>query len=402
MATHDVLPRQARFWKFYAEHHERAGNVEAVGAVLKRALVASAGVDLWRYYVSFTQRTKLPTGGEADSMQMQAARKQVVDAYEYAIDNVGNAINAQGLYKDFVEFQKTGDESNEFAASQKLQDIRRAYQLAIIRPHHGLDDMWRDYSAFENEFSPPQLAQEKIARFQPLYRSAQAVFKELRPLYQDVNLNMTALPSTSGEREQKQARLWAAIMRFEKTNPLRLEDATKHARVRAVFRQCLEHLRHFPDVWFERLDYELREANDAGMAAEALTSAVEAVPGSQIIGFASADFYELQKNLPRATEEYERMLKECPGPLVFIQYQRFARRTSGTDKARAVFKKARKSEHCSHHVFVDNAHLEYYANKEADVARRIFEAGLKKFPKEPQLVLHYIEFLTHLNDDNSE
>jgi cleavage stimulation factor subunit 3 len=50
--------------------------------------------------------------------------------------------------------------------------------------------------------------------------------------------------------------------------------------------------------------------------------------------------------------------------------------------------------------------MEYYVNKDAAVAGKIFEVGLKTFPLDkdpnaPQYVLHYLEFLMCLNDDNN-
>jgi cleavage stimulation factor subunit 3 len=50
--------------------------------------------------------------------------------------------------------------------------------------------------------------------------------------------------------------------------------------------------------------------------------------------------------------------------------------------------------------------MEYYVNKDSAVAGKIFEVGLKTFPlaEDPnstQYVLHYLEFLMCLNDDNN-
>ncbi len=36
-----------------------------------------------------------------------------------------------------------------------------------------------------------------------------------------------------------------------------------------------------------------------------------------------------------------------------------------------------------------------------EIALKIFELGLKTFIQEPQYVLCYLDFLSHLNDDNS-
>lgn len=48
--------------------------------------------------------------------------------------------------------------------------------------------------------------------------------------------------------------------------------------------------------------------------------------------------------------------------------------------------------------------MEYYVNKDAVVAGKIFEVGLKTFPMDAGAVgyvLQYLEFLMCLNDDSS-
>jgi len=45
--------------------------------------------------------------------------------------------------------------------------------------------------------------------------------------------------------------------------------------------------------------------------------------------------------------------------------------------------------------------MEFHINKDANIARNLFEFGLKSHLEEPAFVMKYIEFLTHLNDDNN-
>jgi cleavage stimulation factor subunit 3 len=45
--------------------------------------------------------------------------------------------------------------------------------------------------------------------------------------------------------------------------------------------------------------------------------------------------------------------------------------------------------------------MEYLVNKNSDVARNIFDLGMKKFVTEPAFVAEYTKFLMHLNEENS-
>ena len=76
---------------------------------------------------------------------------------------------------------------------------------------------------------------------------------------------------------------------------------------------------------------------------------------------------------------------------------KFARRAEGIKSARTVFKRAREDQRCRHHVYVAAALMEYYCTKDKNIAFRIFELGLKKFADNPEYILCYIDYLSHLN-----
>lgn len=80
---------------------------------------------------------------------------------------------------------------------------------------------------------------------------------------------------------------------------------------------------------------------------------------------------------------------------------KFCRRAEGIKSARAVFKKAREDVRSRYHVFVAAALMEYYCSKDKEIAFRIFELGLKRFGGSPEYVMCYIDYLSHLNEDNN-
>lgn len=80
---------------------------------------------------------------------------------------------------------------------------------------------------------------------------------------------------------------------------------------------------------------------------------------------------------------------------------RFCRRAEGIKSARSVFKQAREDARISHHIFIVAADMEYFCNKDKNVAFKIFELGLKKFYSNPDYVRMYLDFMSHLNEDNN-
>jgi tetratricopeptide (TPR) repeat protein len=62
-------------------------------------------------------------------------------------------------------------------------------------------------------------------------------------------------------------------------------------------------------------------------AAEVFERAIKALPNNILLYFTYARFEEGRKNYDKAKEIFERLLKQHEDPIVYIQYQKFMRRT---------------------------------------------------------------------------
>lgn len=49
-----------------------------------------------------------------------------------------------------------------------------------------------------------------------------------------------------------------------------------------------------------------------------------------------------------------------------------------------------------------SASMEYYCNKDAQVALKIFEVGMRLFGENLKFVEHYLHFLLQVNEDSSK
>jgi cleavage stimulation factor subunit 3 len=88
-------------------------------------------------------------------------------------------------------------------------------------------------------------------------------------------------------------------------------------------------------------------------------------------------------------------------PVVYILYQRAARRMEGVQAARAVFASARKSPFGTPLLYLASAQLEYYTNRSLDAARNILEAGRKRFPADLDFLLSAADFLAAVDDSTN-
>jgi cleavage stimulation factor subunit 3 len=99
---------------------------------------------------------------------------------------------------------------------------------------------------------------------------------------------------------------------------------------------------------------------------------------------------------------------------------KFARRAEGIKAARTVFKMAREDARSRYHVFISAAMMEYYSTKvtlstlinlstshslsqqDKTVAFKIFELGLKKYGDQPEYILAYVNYMSHINGKNTK
>ncbi len=115
--------------------------------------------------------------------------------------------------------------------------------------------------------------------------------------------------------------------------------------------QCLQCLYFHPDMWYEAACYQ-QEVSSPEDSCAIYERAITALPRCPLLHFIYADMLESMKKLKEAQQVYDKLLADTQEPLAFIQYMRFARRSLGVDAARKVFITARKSAHCTYHVYV--------------------------------------------------
>jgi len=275
------------------------------------------------------------------------------------------------------------------------------------------------------------------------------------------NRNALARPPLGVEKEEQQLVAWKSLIAWEKTNPLQLEayasrvmftyrqafmalrfypeiwvDAATYLyeigqaeEAVNIFKQGTEALPsnlllHFSYAEFE----EMRKRNPEARAIfetllaqtvrerEALQNDLEK---EQRAEKEREKERHKQKDKDREKEKDEKPLSSEAGEdaaerlqqleeelkkkmeqesLIYVMFMRFSKRAEDEQSLRNVFRRARESPSCTHHVFVASA----YMQPTKQVVCNIFEYGLKKFATEPDYVLHYIDYLWHLKEDSSQ
>ncbi|KAG8193841.1 hypothetical protein JTE90_029573 [Oedothorax gibbosus] len=402
------FPSAGRYWKMYIEHEMKSRNYERVEKLFTRCLVKVFNIELWRTYLSYVKETK---------GSLPSYREKMAQAYDFALDKMGMDISSYPIWNECITFLKNVEAVGSYAENQRITAVRKVYQRGIVNPMTNIEQFWKDYVAYEqgiNNIIADKMIQDRSRD----YMNARRVAKEYEAVTRGLNRNAPSTPPQGTPEEIKQVDLWKKYIAWEKSNPLRTEDTnvlTK--RVMFAYEQCLLCLGHHPDIWYEaalfleqscKLLTEKGDLSAGKMYAEEAAAVYERATSSflktnQLLHFAYADFEEGRMKYDRVHAIYNKFLEnpDIDPTLAYIQYMKFARRAEGIKAARTIFRKTRENAKTKYQVFVAAAWMEYYCSKDKNVAMKIFELGLKKYGETPDYVLCYIDYLSHLNDDNN-
>ncbi|TNN75830.1 Cleavage stimulation factor subunit 3 [Liparis tanakae] len=352
----------------------KAKNYDKVEKLFQRCLMKVLHIDLWKCYLSYVRETKgkLPSYNEA----------------------VGS-----------------------YAENQRITAVRRVYQRGCVNPMINIEQLWRDYSKYEEGINV-HLAKKMIEDRNRDYMNARRVAKEYETVMKGLDRNAPSVPPQNSPQEAQQVDMWKKYIQWEKSNPLRTEDQTLITkRVMFAYEQCLLVLGHHPDVWYEAAQYleqsskllaEKGDMNNSKLFSDEAANIYERAIGTllkknMLLYFSFADYEESRMKYEKVHSIYNKLLtiEDIDPTLVYIQYMKFARRAEGIKSGRTIFKKAREDLRTRHHVYVTAALMEYYCSKDKSVAFKIFELGLKKYGDIPEYILAYIDYLSHLNEDNN-
>nr|CAB3234132.1 cleavage stimulation factor subunit 3 [Phallusia mammillata] len=402
------FPTTGRYWKIYIEHEMKSRNYEKVEKLFQRCLMRVLNIDLWKCYLTYVRETK---------SGLSSYREKMAQAYDFALEKIGMDIMSYQIWSDYVSFLKSVEAVGSYAENQRITAVRRVYQRGCVNPMINIEQLWREYAQYEQGINPI-IAKKMVDDKTREYSNARRAAKELEAMTRSLQRHNPATPPNGSSEESRQVMLWKKYIDWEKSNPMRSEDATYISkRVMFAYEQSLLCLGHHPDVWYEASQYlsstsklmqEKGDTNSSKILSDESSSLYERAISSvmkdnTLIHFAYADFEESRMKHDKVHTIYQRLLdiKDIDQTLTYIQYMKFTRRAEGIKAARAVFKKAREDQRIKYHVFVAAALMEYYCTKDKQIAFKIFELGLKRFGHEPDYLLAYIDYMSHLNEDNN-
>lgn len=427
------FPFMAKQWINYIMYELNRGEFEKVENIFKKCLYNVSSVSLWRTYVNYIRRkNNLITGGEE-------ARRVIFQAYDVAISKVGIDPDSGELWNEYFAFIDDWKPVSTWDGQQKMDLKRKIFKKALQVPLNNLETLWGNYTTFENELSTTT-ARKFISEISGTYMNSRSWYKEWSNITKGLLRSDDYIP-VKGAYDPLQLKKWFTWISWEKSNKLELKDENLVLdRVEYVFKQAIQHLTFYPELWFEFANfYRENESNYSSLKVqELLNEAILVNPLSFALNFKLIELYEIENNpilvgkrfstlienltqlhdrkyneieelkleaigeeenvnedgetktktdeekqhIITSNNEIQEKLKELAKlskaiSLTYCQYIKSAKRLSGIKEARVIFGLARASKKIlTHHVFVEVATLEHYSNN-TKTAIRVFDLGLK-------------------------
>lgn len=248
---------QVSVWLRYLQMETELDEREHLIGILNQVLMQLPNVDLWKAYLDYVRRSH-PLINDSNNEN----RKVINDAFEAALQQVGNDPDAGMLWREYVEFIKDYPGTLGGSSWQDLQKadlLRKAYQQAIKIPHSDTIKLWKEYEAFEmglHKATGRKHIQEQSPHYVEARKSKTQLDQKLEGLDRSSIPRLPPMYGYAGEDEfglqVEKFNAWIAWERDE--DPLvykGIEDDAWRKRVLYAYRQATMFLCFYPQIWFD-------------------------------------------------------------------------------------------------------------------------------------------------------
>ncbi|KAG8001490.1 Cleavage stimulation factor subunit 3, partial [Nibea albiflora] len=95
-------------------------------------------------------------------------REKMAQAYDFALDKIGMEIMSYQIWVDYINFLKGVEAVGSYAENQRITAVRRVYQRGCVNPMINIEQLWRDYSKYEEASDPVQASGFHLSTYRQL------------------------------------------------------------------------------------------------------------------------------------------------------------------------------------------------------------------------------------------
>lgn len=138
---------QAEIWVAYIEMELELDNFGAAEQIFGKSLLAVPNVQLWSTYLNYIRRRNDLTNDVSGN-----ARATISQAYDFVLATVGIDKDSGKIWHEYIQFIRSAPGQiggSSWQDQQKMDQLRKAYQRAVMVPMAALNGLWKDYDQFE-------------------------------------------------------------------------------------------------------------------------------------------------------------------------------------------------------------------------------------------------------------
>lgn len=285
------FPDAANQWIAFADLELGHGHFPEVEQIFSRCLRSSVSVELWAFYLNYIRRVNPVEGDKA-----AASRAIIISAYDFSLNHIGIDRESGQIWVDYINIIKAGDAAGTWQEQQKMDSLRKLYQRAVCIPLDKLEQIWKEYDAFEHQMSK-MTAKKFLADKSAQYMLARSALKEMKTLTDGLlRPKVPVKPNWKRINDHKQLAQWKAYLAWEEKNPLEISDKNLlNTRIQYAYRQAIMHMRFHPEIWYLAASH-LQKNDKAEEALAVLQAGLIANPTSVVLTYAIVEAQENLKN----------------------------------------------------------------------------------------------------------
>jgi cleavage stimulation factor subunit 3 len=122
-------------------------NFAGAEGIFGRSLMSVLNVQLWSVYLNYIRRRNDLTNDTTGS-----ARATISQAYDFVLDNIGIDKDSGRIWQEYIQFIRSAPGQiggSSWQDQQKMDQLRKAYQRAVMVPMSTLNGLWKEYDQFE-------------------------------------------------------------------------------------------------------------------------------------------------------------------------------------------------------------------------------------------------------------
>ncbi|KAJ1915458.1 mRNA 3'-end-processing protein rna14 [Mycoemilia scoparia] len=298
------FPTAGRYWKELAQLELDSNSHQALVEIFTKTTDSVVSVDLWRIYIKFVNQVNSGPDGKIISEK----RDEVASAYEYCLGYIGFDREAGVIWSDYIQFVLSEEVFHTWSMSKKVETARSLFHRAISIPLLNIEEIWKQYDAFENEQDKIR-AKKNLGDVSAIYMTARSAMREMGRFFVAMQQHHPPydlpVPPRWKESEIKYLEAWKNYISWEKANPLKLAPEIHQKRVLFTFKKALNYLRFYPEIWLEMTNFV--DQYDHKEAISIISNARQTLPKSLAIGFMCAELNEADGNLNECTRVFDEM-----------------------------------------------------------------------------------------------